>query len=251
MRRFSLLLSVLLLPLAARAQEGVVTYEESVKFEIELPPEMASMRDQIPDSRTAAKLLYFSESGTLMKNAPREEGDEGGVTVGGEGMMIRMMGPGDQDNQVFTDLENGRVIEKREFLGRTFLITGEPETYAWRLTGEQAEFLGYACMKAVAEKDSSTVEAWFTSEIPVSGGPGPYGGLPGLILAVSADDGKMTITAKDIHLDALEEGVLAPPAEGRKVTSEEFQKIVDEKMEEMGGQRGRGGNAVFHVRIGN
>lgn len=250
MRRFSLFLSILLLPVAARAQEGVVTYDESVKLEIELPPEMASMRDQIPNSRTATRLLYFSESGTLMKNAPRKEGEERGVTVGGEGMMIRMMGPGDTDEQIYTDLETGSVIEKRDFLGRTFLITGEQEAFQWRLTGEQGEYLGYACMKAVAERDSSTVEAWFTSEIPIAGGPGPFGGLPGLILAVSADDGRMTITAKEIHLDALEEGALAPPDGGREVTREEFQKIVDEKMEEMGGQRGRDG-AVFHVRIGN
>lgn len=250
MRRPLLLVAIALLTLPARAQEGVVTYDESVKIEIELPPEMAQMRDQIPNSSTSTKLLYFSEAGTLMKNAPKKDGEESGVRVGGEGMMIRMMTSGDVDNQVYTDLEGGRVIEKRDFLGRTFLVTGEPEAYAWRLTGEQGEFLGYACMKAVATRDSTTVEAWFTPEIPVPGGPGPYGGLPGLILAVNVDDGRMSITAKEVSLGALDEGVLTPPEGGREVTRDEFRAIVDEKMKEMGAQRGREG-ATFHVRIGN
>jgi len=246
-----LLLCLLLLPLVASAQEGVVTYDESEKIEIELPPEMASMRDQIPNSRTSSMLLYFSESRTLMKNAPRKEGEERGITMGGDRMMIRMMGPGDMDNQTWTDLENGRVVQKRDFMGRTFLITGEPETFQWKLTGEQGEFLGYACMKAVGVRDSSAVEAWFTPEIPISSGPGPYGGLPGLILALSVDDGRMTYTAKEISLDTLEAGVLAPPEGGREVSREEFDKIVDEKMKEMGGQRrGRDGAAV-HIRIEN
>lgn len=250
MRRFLLLLAAALFPLSTFAQQGTVYFDETIKLEIELPPEMASMRDQIPNSTTASKVFFFSESGTLMKNAPREEGEEGGVTVGGDGFMMRMMGPGDVDNQIFRDLENERIVEKRDFLGRTFLITGEPETFAWKLTGEQSEFLGFACMKAVAVRDSSVIEAWFTPEIPIAAGPDIYGGLPGLILVVSVDDGQRTITAKEVTFGDLEEGVLTPPTEGREVTREEFDRIVDEKMKEMGGQRGRGG-ATFHVRIGN
>ena len=61
--------------------------------------------------------------------------------------------------------EEGFILEAREFLGRTFLIEEEGRAFRWRLTGEQAEYLGYVVQKATAEQDSSTVEAWFKSTL--------------------------------------------------------------------------------------
>ncbi len=136
------------------------------------------------------------------------------------------------------DHDAGTSVERRDFLGRTFLIEGEREPLPWRLTDEQAEFLGYPCMKATLQRDSSTVEAWFTPQIPVSAGPEQYGGLPGLILVLSENDGRRTFVATEVSLDGLGEDTIEAPTEGRRVTQEEFDRIVAEKMEEMGGERG-------------
>ena len=68
-----LALLLFIAPLAVSAQTGTITYDQVVKMEIELPPEMESMRDQIPTESTSSYVLYFTESETLMKNAPVQE----------------------------------------------------------------------------------------------------------------------------------------------------------------------------------
>ena len=97
----------------------------------------------------------------------------------------------------------------------------------------QAEFLGYAVQKATAVVDSSVIEAWFTPEIPVQGGPATFGGLPGMILVVSVNDGEVQYTATGVSLSAIAEGVIVRPTEGDEVTREEYEKIVAEKLEEL------------------
>lgn len=237
----------LALPLAASAQEGYVTYTESIKIDIQLPPEMQAMRDRIPNSRTATKRLFFNEAASLMKNAPASEESQRDVAFeGGGGMRMFRMGGMRDNNELYTNLDEGTVVDKRDFLGRTFLVEGDQEAIAWRLTDEKAEFLGYPCMKAVGTRDTTTVEAWFTPEIPVSAGPAVFAGLPGLVLVATVDEGRTTYTATEVNLDPLPEGTLVAPTEGKKVTREEFDKIVEEKMKEMGGGRpGREGMRIM------
>ena len=250
MRRTILTLAILLLPLVSSAQEGVVTYTESIKIDIQLPPEMQAMRAQIPNSRTATKQLFFNETASLMKNLPMSEESQrdAGFEGGGGGFRMRMGGMR-ENNEIYTNLDEGLTTEKREFLGRTFLIEGDQEAIAWRLTDEKAEFLGYPCLKAVGTRDTTSFEAWFTPEIPVSAGPDIYAGLPGLVLVVNVDEGRITYTATEINTEALAEGTIVAPEDGKKVTREEFDKVVEEKMKEMGGAPGRGGRqATFMVR---
>ena len=246
-RDLSLLLLLALYSLPVFAQEGVVTYEETLKMEIDLPPEMQHMAGDIPDTQTATRLLYFNESASLLKSAPREEPSGGGHFYSDDGAVIRVERSGD-DNVTFTNMDEGQRIERREFLGRTFLVTGDIEPLAWKLTDERSEFLGYMCQKATAQRDSVSYEAWFTPEIAVSAGPG-RGGLPGLILVLNINDGQRTLVARELSLESLEKGAIEPPKKGKKVSQEEFDEIVEEKLKEMNVTR-RGGNNVI-IRMQN
>lgn len=241
-----LALLLLVAPLAASAQSGTITYDQTVKMEIDLPPEMESMRDQIPTESTSSLILYFTESETLMKNAPVEEKEEDVVAQGG-GMMIRM-GRATEENETYTNLDEGMLIEKRDFMGRTFLISGEQPLLAWKLTGEQSEYQGFAVQKAIAERDSSLIEAWFSPAIPVSAGPELFSGLPGMILVLSIDEDRMVFSAKEINLEGFEEGELKAPKKGKKVSRDEFDEIVEEKMKEMETQFGRRSGAQVIIR---
>ena len=89
-------------------------------------------------------------------------------------------------------------------------------------------------IKATAEQDSATtVEAWFTPQIPVFGGPASYGGLPGMILVLSVNDGRVQYQATEVVLGELEDGLIAPPDEGDEVSQEDFEQLVKERLEEM------------------
>lgn len=96
------------------------------------------------------------------------------------------------------------------------------------------------------EPTEDTITAWFTPEIPVSQGPGPYWGLPGLILEVS--DGRTALLCTKITLNPEDKKAIAAPKKGKVVTQEEYNEIMADKMEEMserfrGGNR-RGGNTI-------
>jgi GLPGLI family protein len=95
-------------------------------------------------------------------------------------------------------------------------------------------------LKATAQEDSAAVEAWFTPQIPLPGGPGHYRGLPGMILVVSVDDGRIQYTATEVAMAAVAEGVIVEPTEGESVTREEYDAVVIEKMEELRRTRGGG-----------
>ena len=240
----ALLALVLALPLSAVAQEGSVLYERTVKMEFDLPPEMEHMRDQIPTENTTSMILYFNELESLMKAAPKEAKEQV-VVSGGEGRMIFRMGGAGKETETYQNYNNGTVSEKRDFMGRTFLIAGDQPTYAWKLTGEESEYLGYAVQKATAVQDSTVIEAWFSPEIPVSAGPELFGGLPGMILVLSVNDGQTVFSAIEISLDPVEEGLIYAPKKGKKVSRAEFDSIVEEKMKEMQTMRGGRGHSTF------
>ena len=248
MKRSSFLFITCLLGLTfvwpAAAQEGLVTYEEVIKLEIELPPEMAHMADEIPNSQTNTRHLYFNESEALLKDAPEtEDHDE---SFHGDGGMVRIQ-TRRVENETYFNFDEARRIDQRDFMGRTFLIEDDTPDIAWKLSGEQSEFLGYMCQKATATVDSTTYEAWFTPEISVPAGPGT-GGLPGLILVMNVNDGQRSYVAKALDLNPVEEGIIVPPKKGKKVTQEKFDEIVAEKMKEMDATSG--GN-TFMIRMRN
>jgi GLPGLI family protein len=241
-------LVLFLLPITVFAQQGSIRYDATVKIEIQLPPGMEHMADQIPDSRTSGRMLYFTDAAALIKDAPKAETDESGdVHLRGDGFAFRMDNS-QPDEETFYDFDTGNVVEKTDFLGRTFRINGEMEEYQWRMTSDQSEYLGFRCQRAIAEQDSSIVEAWATTEIPVSAGPAGLTGLPGMILVANFDDGQRTYTATEVDLETEIAGMITPPKGGKEVSREEYDAIVEEKMEEMGATRGRGGNMRVMIR---
>jgi GLPGLI family protein len=232
-------------PIAA-AQQGTIHYEVKTRLDIELPPEMQAMADQFPKETTQQLIVHFTPSATLSMPAPRDP--EADNRTSRNGRVRFMMGGARSDDRTFFDLDEGKMIEKKDFLGRTFLIEGEPQPLPWRLTTERSAFLGYDCQKAVAVRDSSTYEAWFTTQILASVGPEEFGGLPGAILVLTMDDGKKSYVATSVSLEPVDPNLLVPPTEGQRVTKAEFDAIVAEKIEEMQAARGSGRGRSFTIR---
>lgn len=240
-------------------QEGTIAYKHSVR--VEIPPELRARMDArggarpggpggLPTERVDEVVVLFNASESLMRPVPAAlapEGERAGGPPGAPpgmgdrrgGMLGRMrMGSTarrDRESVVeaHVQFEEGSVVESREFLGRRFLIEDEQPVFQWKLTGEQAEYLGYLVQKATAQQDSSVVEAWFTPQIPVPGGPELYGGLPGMILVVSVDDGAVQYSATGISLTTVSEGVIVKPTEGERVSRARYEEIVAEKLAEL------------------
>ncbi|NJC26401.1 hypothetical protein GGR27_001900 [Lewinella antarctica] len=69
--------------------------------------------------------------------------------------------------------------------------------------------------------------AWFAPSFPVPFGPYHFGGLPGLILEITSDDGLVTYTFDGYHDRIQDERfTVTPPVDGKYATKEEFEKFI-------------------------
>jgi len=256
--RSVLALILLVLPVAASAQEGSIRYDHSVTYAFELPqrpgggsdarPQMrGGPQNQFPTGTARTVVLSFNATESVMRaEAPGEEQAERSemdTRMAGFAARMRMSSTSRSDHETLlaahANNADATFTESLDFMGRTFLIRGPSPTYEWVFVGEQSEFLGYMVQKAITRRDTTLIEAWFTPEIPVSAGPGQYGGLPGMILVVSVDGGSELYSATDIDLGPIEPEALAAPEEGDEVSREEYEQIVEEKLAEIQSTRRR------------
>lgn len=70
------------------------------------------------------------------------------------------------------------------------LVYSEPlPLQKWITYKETKTICGYRCLKALCKWRGRSYTAWYSPQIPVSAGPWKFGGLPGLIMAVSDSTG--------------------------------------------------------------
>ena len=168
------------------------------------------------------------------QNLNEEDPDNGVIVVGG----------GEHDI-VYKNYKDRTYAKQTEFMSRTFLIEEKLNVNNWEIKEDTMKIGDYLCKKAMLEKDSISISAWFTGEIPSNEGPGKYYGLPGLILKV--ETGKVTIEATGISFS--KEGTpIERPAKGKKVTLKEFEKIREEKINSITGGKKKKGVQVIKMQ---
>ncbi|MEM9679074.1 MAG: GLPGLI family protein [Bacteroidota bacterium] len=213
-------------------------------------------------------VLTFNKSESYFKEDEKLDAISGATDSWGKNFS-----PGNQYKNVKTNTQ----IQNQEFYGKKFLVKDQLQPITWKMGSETKTIGNYMCFKATAsiptseltwydfswdrlrtanqqETESSTtegeeensvpmteVEAWYTTQIPVSHGPLEYWGLPGLILEVSA--GNTTILCSKIVLNPEEKIEIEAPDKGKEITKTEYQKTIVEKMKEfrnnrMGRRRG-------------
>ncbi len=72
-------------------------------------------------------------------------------------------------------------------------------TFDWQIGEETKEVMGYMCRKATCHHSGRDYMAWYTEDIPLSDGPYIFRGLPGLIAAISSDDGEYSFVLNGLQ----------------------------------------------------
>lgn len=122
----------------------------------------------------------------------------------------------DQNNIVFTDLGTSASITQKTVFEETFLLKDSVRKINWKITDEKRDIAGYSCRRANAiVLDSIYVVAFFTDEIPVSGGPESFTGLPGLILGVALPHEHITWFATSVKDMPVTATTLTAPKKGK------------------------------------
>ncbi|MCE7063644.1 GLPGLI family protein [Dyadobacter sp. CY326] len=132
--------------------------------------------------------------------------------------------------KIYRDYENSKMTDIIEMLGKTYIVEDSIQAPNWKVMNKIKEVAGYMCMMAVTEDTikNQKITAWFADNIPVSGGPQMYGGLPGMILELDVNDGDIVTTAKEVKLRPVtgEELALPKKLKGKKINAAKYVELT-------------------------
>ena len=220
----------------ADAQSGTIAYTSGASLDVEMPRELAEVPEVLEAWSRTPFLLHFTPSRSLMVRGRWTRG--GGVSPArcrATEANLNALGRVLEAWYAVTPSvllqayvgEDGSSGVKVLEVGRTRHRIAEGVTpVEWRITEQHDEHLGYKVTRAVGEAAGQLVEAWFAPDIPVSAGPVLYGGLPGIILVLSLNQGETTYTATEVVLEGVEEGLFRVPEEGQATSSEEYRSFL-------------------------
>lgn len=241
----------------AQQKEGRIIYQRKVVINIQFNGSGGG--DVPPQTRLSQFELNFANGQMVFQQMEDDAQDDLAGSSGG--VVIRTIGSSAED-VTFFDFAQSRKVEQRDFFDKRFLITDSIRKGNWKLTDETKTILNHQCRKAVSQRigkrsimnmqngkmerkevdDTTTIEAWFTTDIPVAVGPDVAGQLPGAILELTSDNGRSVYQAIDIspkaNIKAIKE-----PSKGKKVNQQQFTEERNKMLDEM--QRNGGGTIRF------
>jgi len=229
--------------------------------------QMADIKSQLKKQMEKDYILSFTQTESNWKQT---ESLGGGPASASSGGMTLVINTGSADRVLYKNIADQAFEQEQEMMGKEFLVKDILESSEWELTGETKKIGNYTAQKATYSKivdsqrfstgmtemenvkDTISVTAWFSPEIPVSHGPENYFGLPGLILEVQ-NEGRVLICDK-IELNPSANPVkIDHPKRGKIVSREEFRVVQEEGMKQMmnqyQGKPGEGNQVT--IKIGN
>ena len=264
--------------LNAQDFQGVATYKTSMKMDLKIDSigQSQGIDKDMQEKLNAMLQKQFQKeyklTFTAAESVYKEEEKLAAPTPNTGGMQIMIMG-GSESATLYKNTKEKRYAHEQEVLGKKFLVKDELKSEEWKL-GSETKFIGqYQCYKATRTteiekiesvsfnessseepkriKETITITAWYTMEIPVNNGPKMYWGLPGLILEVN--DGSETIICSKIVLNPKDKVAIKEPTKGKTVNQAKFEEIMEKKSKEMM-ERYRGnsrdGDSHIEMRIG-
>lgn len=279
MKKILLATLALLMTTALFAQDfqGVATYKSKRKLDIKLDStqmdaEMqARIMERLKKQFEKTYILTFNQEASIYKEEEQLEAPQPAnvrvvaMTVGGSDVLYK-------------NTKEKQYVNQNESFSKLFLIKDKLEILNWTLAKETKNIGEYTCYKATIKREvpvvrsririnaeentdtdantepemqEITITAWYTTEIPVSNGPGNYHGLPGLILEVN--DGTETIICSKIVLNPKDKLSIKIPVKGQELSQAEYDEIMAKKMQEMQNRYERPDNAEgqnVRIRIG-
>ena len=221
------MLSVLISTSVCHGQGVKVVYSEQMKITTQVekldPSIRALVETQLKQQDKTMCLLHHQEESLYSADSETSSTPD----MQSNARIARMGGGG----AVYKNQKEELRISQELILDKKFLITEPLASSKWKVEKDEKIIAGYACKKAV---DSTGIIAWYCPEIPISNGPGIYGGLPGLILELETP--VKTFVAQTVNLNYDTANRIKQPNSGKKVTRAAYNQIRDEKMKDMGVQ---------------
>lgn len=142
----------------------------------------------------AGKSIYINH---LQKIVP---GTEKYVYDGGN--VGRMTGDlMDNPKAYYKDFKSKYILSHSDIsYQREAVLKDSLNMFSWEVTNKSKEILGYQCLEAKTHFRGRDYTAYYSPELPISDGPWKFNGLPGLILEVKSEDGRVHYEAVKLEI---------------------------------------------------
>lgn len=231
---FLVQLIVFCLALNAGAQftiTGKIEYERKVNIyaqmaEMDNNEWFEKLKAQIPKFSSSYFDLVFDTARTIYRPGREVE----------QNSLLKMFGGGPaMENIVYTDLNTQKVTAAKKVYEQKFLVLDTMRKMDWVVKDEIRTIADFKCRKAVGRIcDSVYVVAFYTDDIPVSGGPEMFGGLPGMILELAIPRLHTTWVADKVELIVPKETDFTIPEKGKKVNEQQLGDAVRDGFKDWG-----------------
>lgn len=139
----------------------------------------------------------------------------------------------DENASWFQDHSTNQIRYQKSMAGTPFVVIDSMPKLTWKITDENMVIAGFNCRKAITRLyDSVYVFAFYTEEIPISGGPCTVQGLPGLILAMTIPRLHTSWIATKVDVTQFDAASIKAPTNKKTYTFAEYQKYLSERMKE-------------------
>lgn len=144
--------------------------------------------------------------------------------------------PPGAENEVFMDFKTNLVTARKPIFEQNFIIQDSMRNLKWKISSEIRTIANYKCRKAVSKIcDSVYIVAFYAEDIPVSGGPEQFGGLPGMILQLAVPRLHTVWTATQVDLIAITNPDIPPfSGKSKKVNRKEMESTLQKSMKDWG-----------------
>ncbi|MFT3826303.1 MAG: GLPGLI family protein [Chitinophagaceae bacterium] len=242
-------------------KQGRILYNHTIELQIRISGLSDEMQRSLPRTRSNKLEVLFGNNQCLRRAVADDIEDDGPVVSGG--LTVRTVSVGNSD-VFFTDLTTGIRTQQTEFATKTYLVADTIKKLNWKLTGESKLILNYLCQKATAQNiatrnsikmadgkttteqvtDTSNIVVWFSTAIPVSGGPEYVAQLPGMILEIDINNGRDVFKALEVT-PKVDLASIKEPKSGKRVTRNELNQEREKVMKDMQGNNTGGRTMIF------
>ncbi len=139
-------------------------------------------------------------------------------------------------NLVWQNYKDTQVMAVKQVFENNYIIQDSLPIYDWKYLGEFREIAGYNCRKAATILfDSVYVIAFYTEQIPISGGPESFNGLPGMILGIAIPRMNITYFATKVEPQTLPGNIfIVPKIKGKKIKQAAFREEISKGLKDWG-----------------
>lgn len=231
MNKILKILGIMVISNFSFAQSYTIEYEERANIENQLK----NVTDPETRKRVSAYLskpttfyLYYDDGESIYIQEKENKAENPELSLDKE--KTKKVEIGKNGGGIYKNFKTNKYLHEADILGKQLLVTDKLEKINWELINEEKKIGTLNCTKAKATINGEEIIAWYNDDLAIQDGPMDFYGLPGLVVEVIAE--KKTYHAINIkkNNDKLE---IKKPTKGTKVSKAEYQKILDEKINEL------------------